>query len=171
MGSSGGPLLNLKGEVIGMTTTSDDDTPCCTYAIPSNTIKHIVPILVETGKYIHPWLGLTTATLTSDIAERVEGLEPNFKGVLVHSIVNNGPADKAGLKDIIINENNETGTIGDIITAIDGEPVTTADEFNAYIDEHKFVGNNITLSIYRSGQILNLPVTLGQNPDFSSNDK
>ncbi len=64
-----------------MTTNSDDDTPCCTYAIPSNTIKHIVPTLVETGKYIHPWLGLTAATLTSDLAESVEGLKPNFNGV------------------------------------------------------------------------------------------
>jgi S1-C subfamily serine protease len=46
-GNSGGPLFNIQGQVIGMTTASDEDTPCCTYAIPSNTITHIVPILVE----------------------------------------------------------------------------------------------------------------------------
>ena len=59
----------------------------------------------------------------------------------------------------------------DIITAIDREPITTADEFKAYIDEHKFVGEKVELSIYRNGQTLNRPVTLEKNPDFSSNNE
>ena len=170
-GNSGGPLLNLKGEVIGMNTASDDDTPCCTYAIPSNTIKHIVPILIETGEYIHPWIGITPVTLNADPQAR-QSIPSNIQGVIVSSIDRGGPADKARLKGSIINQFGEREG-GDIITAIDRQPITTADEFNAYIDEHKSLAEKVELSIYRNGQPLNrpVPVTLEQNPDFSSNDE
>src|SRR5919106_1793083 len=98
-GNSGGPLLNMKGQVIGMNTASfTSDTSGFSgigLAIPSNAITRIVPALIEKGNYTHPWLGFTAATLTSDLAESVEGLERNFKGVLVDSIVRNGPADIA----------------------------------------------------------------------------
>jgi S1-C subfamily serine protease len=169
-GSSGGPLLNLKGEVVGMNTAGDDNTPCCTYAIPSNTIKHIVPTLVETGEYIHPWLGLVPITLNVD-SQSSESIPSNIQGVIVSYIDRDGPAHKAGIKGSIINQFDET-EIADIITAIDGEPVATADEFNAYIDEHKSVGDNVVLSIYRNnGQTLNLTATLEGNPYYSSNNE
>jgi S1-C subfamily serine protease len=170
-GNSGGPLLNLKGEVIGMNTAADDDTPCCTYAIPSNTIKHIVPTLIETGEYIHPWLGLAPLTLNED-PQASKSIPSNIQGVIVSYIDRDGPAHKAGLNGSTINQFDEIELRGDIITAIDGEPITTADEFNAYIDEHKFVGDNVVLSIYRNnGQTLNLGVTLEENPYYSSNNE
>src|SRR5215217_5615582 len=78
-GNSGGPLLNMNGQVIGMNTaTLASDTGGFSgigLAIPSNAITRIVPALIEKGNYTHPWLGLTAATLTSDLAESVEGLE------------------------------------------------------------------------------------------------
>ena len=170
-GNSGGPLLNLKGEVIGMNTAADDDTPCCTYAIPSNTIKHIVPTLIETGEYIHPWLGLAPLTLNED-PQSSESISSNIQGVIVSYIDRDGPAHKAGLNGSTINQFDEIELRGDIITAIDGEPVATADEFNAYIDEHKIVGDNVVLSIYRNnGQTLNLGVTLEENPYYLSNNE
>ena len=178
-GNSGGPLLNLKGEVIGMNTASEDDTPCCTYAIPSNTIKQIVPILIETEEYIHPWIGLKPVTLNADLQATLNAdpqarklISSDIQGVIVSSIDKGGPAEKAELKGSIINQFGEREG-GDVITAIDGEPITTADEFNAYIDEHKSVGEIVKLSIYRNGQPLNepVPVTLEQNPAFLSNDK
>jgi S1-C subfamily serine protease len=169
-GNSGGPLLNIQGQVIGMTTASDD-TPCCTYAIPSNTITHVVPILVENGEYIHPYIGLEPRTLSVGLlAESFEDLPSTFKGVVVTKIDRGGPAHKAGINGSITDQFGDPSG-GDIITAIDGEPITTADEFNAYIDEHKFVGEKVELSIYRNGQTLNRPVTLEKNPDFSSNNK
>jgi S1-C subfamily serine protease len=168
-GNSGGPLLNLKGEVIGMNTAADDDTPCCTYAIPSNTIKHIVPTLIETGEYIHPWLGLAPLTL-NEYPQSSESISSNIQGVIVSYIDRDGPAHKAGLNGSTTNQFDEIELRGDIITAIDGEPVATADEFNAYIDEHKIVGDNVVLSIYRNnGQTTNFGVTLEENPYYSSN--
>ena len=170
-GNSGGPLLNLKGEVIGMNTAADDDTPCCTYAIPSNTIKHIVPTLIETGEYIHPWLGLAPLTLNED-PQSSESIQSNIQGVIVSYIDRDGPAHRAGLNGSTINQFDEIELRGDIITAIDGETITTADEFNAYIDEHKFVGEKVVLSIYRNnGQTLNLGVTLEENPYYLSNNE
>jgi S1-C subfamily serine protease len=170
-GNSGGPLLNLKGEVIGMNTAADDDTSCCTYAIPSNTIKHIVPILIETGEYIHPWIGFTPLTLNADPKAR-QSIPSDIQGVIVSSINKGGPVHKANLSGSIINQFGEREG-GDIITAVDGESITTADEFNAYIDEHKSVDEKVELSIYRNGQHLNKPVrvTLVENPDFPSNDE
>src|ERR671918_2535676 len=96
-GNSGGPLLNMNGQVIGINTAGLFGSGIG-FAIPSNAITRIVPALIEKGNYTHPWLGFTAATLTSDLAESVEGLERNFKGVLVDSIVKDGPADKVGIQ-------------------------------------------------------------------------
>ena len=167
-GSSGGPLLNLRGEVVGMNTAGDDNTPCCSYAIPSNTIKHIVPTLIKTGEYIHPWIGLEPLTLNNIDPQSGTSIPSNPQGVIVSYIIRDGPAHKAGIKGSVINQFDETEE-GDIITAIDGKHVTTVDEFNAYIDEHKFVGDNVVLSIYRNGQPLNVRVTLEENPYWTLN--
>jgi S1-C subfamily serine protease len=78
-GNSGGPLLNMNGQVIGMNTAGLFGSGIG-FAIPSNAITRIVPALIEKGNYTHPWLGFTAATLTSDLAETVEGLERISKG-------------------------------------------------------------------------------------------
>src|ERR671918_1593318 len=116
-GNSGGPLLNMNGQVIGINTAGLFGSGIG-FAIPSNAITRIVPALIEKGNYTHPWLGFTAATLTSDLAESVEGLERNFKGVLVDSIVKDGPADKVGIQGRITDQYAEKHG-GDIITAID----------------------------------------------------
>src|SRR5918993_2976648 len=120
-GNSGGPLLNMNGQVIGVNTAGLFGSGIG-FAIPSNAITRIVPALIEKGNYTHPWLGFTAATLTSDLAESVEGLERNFKGVLVDSIVKDGPADKAGVNGSITDQYGEKHG-GDIITAVDGHNV------------------------------------------------
>jgi S1-C subfamily serine protease len=166
-GNSGGPLLNMNGQVIGMNTaTLASDTGGFSgigLAIPSNAIARIVPILIEKGNYTHPWLGLTAATLTSDLAETVEGLERNFKGVLVDSIVKDGPADKAGVNGSITDQYGERHG-GDIITAVDGHNVIHTEDFISYLEEQKKVGDKITLTIYRNGQFLDLEITLQERP-------
>ena len=100
-GNSGGPLLNMQGQVIGINTAAvisdKGGFSGIGLAISSNTAKRIVPILIERGNYTHPYLGLTAATLTSDLARSVSGLNPNFQGILVDSIVKGGAVDKAGL--------------------------------------------------------------------------
>ena len=166
-GNSGGPLLNMNGQVIGMNTaTFTSDTSGFSgigLAIPSNAITRIVPALIEKGNYTHPWLGLTAATLTSDLAESVEGLERNFKGVLVDSIVKDGPADKAGVNGSITDQYGERHG-GDIITAVDEHNVIQMEDFISYLEEQKKVGDKITLTIYRNGQFLDLEMTLQERP-------
>jgi S1-C subfamily serine protease len=166
-GNSGGPLLNMNGQVIGMNTaTFMSDTSGFSgigLAIPSNAITRIVPALIEKGNYTHPWLGLTAATLTSDLAESVEGLERNFKGVLVDSIVKDGPADKAGVNGSITDQYGERHG-GDIITAVDEHNVIQMEDFISYLEEQKKVGDKITLTIYRNGQFLDLEMTLQERP-------
>jgi S1-C subfamily serine protease len=166
-GNSGGPLLNMNGQVIGMNTaTFISDTSGFSgigLAVPSNAITRIVPALIEKGNYTHPWLGFTAATLTSDLAETVEGLERNFKGVLVDSIVKDGPADKAGIKGRITDQYGEKHG-GDIITAVDGRIVNQNEDFISYIAENKGVGDKITMTIYRNGQFLHLEMTIQERP-------
>jgi S1-C subfamily serine protease len=161
-GNSGGPLLNMNGQVIGMNTAGLFGSGIG-FAIPSNAITRIVPALIEKGNYTHPWLGLTAATLTSDLAESVEGLERNFKGVLVDSIVKDGPADKAGVNGSITDQYGERHG-GDIITAVDEHNVIQMEDFISYLEEQKKVGDRITLTIYRNGQFLDLEMTIQERP-------
>jgi S1-C subfamily serine protease len=97
-GDSGGPLLNTRGEVIGMNTaiTGTNTLSGIGFAIPSNTITKIIPILIEKGYYPHPYLGLVVASLTSDLAKDA-GIPINLRGIYVDRITQNGPADKAGI--------------------------------------------------------------------------
>ena len=166
-GNSGGPLLNMNGQVIGMNTatfiSATSGVSGIGLAIPSNAITRIVPALIEKGNYTHPWLGLTAATLTSDLAESVEGLERNFKGVLVDSIVKDGPADKAGVNGSITDQYGERHG-GDIITAVDEHNVIQMEDFISYLEEQKKVGDRITLTIYRNGQFLDLEMTIQERP-------
>jgi S1-C subfamily serine protease len=156
-GNSGGPLLNSQGQVIGMVTAGVKGEQCCTYVVPSNTISRVVPALIETGEYIHPWIGLTAITLNADPVVR-ELVPENIQGAIVYDIVRDGPAHKAGLRGVAINEFRET-EVGDIITAVDGQPISTSDEFNAAIDEHS-VGDDVDLTLYRNGTIEHVLVTL-----------
>ena len=159
-GNSGGPLLNMNGQVIGINTAGFSGIGL---AIPSNAITRIVPALIEKGNYTHPWLGLTAATLTSDLAESVEGLERNFKGVLIDSIVKHGPADKVGLNGSVTDQYGEKHG-GDVITAGDGRNVIKMEDLISYLEEQKKVGDKITLTIYRNGQFLDLEITLQERP-------
>ncbi len=155
-GSSGGPLINNQGQVVGMTTASDD-AQCCTYAVPSNAISRIVPVLIEKEEYIHPSIGLIPITLNSDPEVR-EAVPENIQGVIVDTIKRDGPAHKAGLRGSIVDEFGELN-FGDIITAIDGKPIKSADEFNAVIDEHS-VGDSVVLTLYRNGTLQSTIATL-----------
>ena len=168
-GNSGGPLLDMQGQVIGINigrigpVGSPGPYPGLTVAVPFSTITRIVPTLIEKGIYVHPYIGLAGATLTSDLAETINGLPRNFKGILVNSIVKDGPADKAGVQASTIDKYSNTHG-GDVITAIDGHAVVRIEDLISYIEEHKFVGNSMTLTIYRNGQMLDLKATLQGRP-------
>src|ERR671914_1676698 len=160
-GNSGGPLLNMKAEVIGVNTAGIFPGNIG-FAVPSNAVKRIVPTLIEAGNYTHPWLGMTGGPLTSDMAQR-EGLERNFKGVIVDTIVKDSPADKAGVNGSITNQYGER-LGGDIITAVDGNPVIRMEDLISHLETEKSIGQNMTLTIYRDGNILDKQITVGERP-------
>jgi S1-C subfamily serine protease len=172
-GNSGGPLLNMQGQVIGINTAGifDSDQGGSTglgFAVSSNTVMRIVPTLIEKGHYIHPYVGLTSTTLTSDLAETINASLPiNFNGVYVDQIKKSSPADKAGIHGSTIDQYS-TKHGGDIITAVDGHAINKSDDLNSYIDDHKSVGDSAVFTIYRNGHILNLKITLAARPYTSS---
>jgi S1-C subfamily serine protease len=168
-GNSGGPLIDLNGDVVGMNTAIFSNTGAYTgvgFAIPSNDIVRIIPSLVQTGTYDHPWLGISGFKLSPTLAE-VFGLPHNYKGVLIEDVVPNGPADKAGLKGMLVQGNRygqQQIIDKDIITEIDGKPVSRIDDIISYLDINKKVGDKITLTVNRNGQIIDLVATLDARP-------
>ena len=166
-GNSGGPLLDIQGEVIGINTaikTNTGEFSGIGFAIPSSAIKRIIPELIENGKYSHPWLGISGTSLNPDISESL-GLERNYKGVFVSSVVKDGPAQKVGLVDGILDKNNKV-TSGDVIISVDGNTVKRIDDVIFYIEEHKHVGDKMKLTVNRNGQILEFEPILQERPDL-----
>jgi S1-C subfamily serine protease len=173
-GNSGGPLLNSQGEVVGINTAVFSGTGTFSgigFAVPSNAITKIVPTLIEKGTYPHPYFGAKIATLTSDILQNVTTDLPsaartalsNLKGAYVDTITKNGPADKAGVHGSTTDQYSKKHG-GDIITAIDGHPIVKSDDLITYIDQHKSVGDSVTLTVYRNGHTLDLKATLTARP-------
>jgi S1-C subfamily serine protease len=166
-GNSGGPLLNMQGEVIGMNTAILSGTNTFSgigFAIPSNSITKIVPTLIEKGYYLHPYLGFTSGTLTSDLAENAS-LPANLEGAYVNTIIKNSPADKAGIHGTTIDQYG-TKHLGDVIIAVDGHNITKSDDLVNYIGQQKSVGDNLTLTVYRNGHAVDLKVTLAARPSL-----
>jgi len=168
-GNSGGPLLNLNGEVIGINSAIFSNTGVYAgvgFAIPSNTVKKVIPELIKVGKYDHPWIGITGVDITPEIAERMNLTEA--KGFLVIDVNSNSPADKAGLRggDRIDNiDGREIEIGGDIIIGIDGKPVRKIDDILTHLELEKSVGDNLTLTIIRNGTIQEKNTILQSRPD------
>jgi S1-C subfamily serine protease len=168
-GNSGGPLLNTKGEVIGLNVGriisigAPGPYPGLTVAAPSNALLRIVPTLIAKANYSHPYIGLVGSTLTSDLAQTINNLPRNFKGILVNSIVKDGPADKAGIEASTVDKYDKRHW-GDIITAVDDHPVIRTEDLISYIEEHKSVGESVKLSAYRNGQIISVNTILVARP-------
>jgi S1-C subfamily serine protease len=168
-GNSGGPLLNIQGELIGMNTAIFSGTGTFSgigFAIPSNMITKIAPTLITKGYYMHPYLGLKGGALTSDLAQNLTGTPTaatNLSGIYVDTITKDGPADKAGLHGSTTDQYSKKH-VGDIIIAIDGHKVVRIDDLGSYIDQHKSVGDNITLTVYRNGHVIDLKTTLAARP-------
>ena len=168
-GNSGGPLLDLSGEVIGINSAIFSNTGVYAgvgFAIPSNTLEKVIPSLIEKGSYKHPWLGVTGVDVTPDIAEKMNLTEA--RGFLVIDVNANGPADKAGIQggdeiDRVNGREVELG--GDVIIAIDGKPVRKIDDVLSHLEREKSVGDKISLTIIRDGNVQEKNTTLEERPD------
>jgi len=160
-GNSGGPLLNTKGEVIGVNTAGIFPGGIG-LAVPSNTVLRIIPVLMEEKNYTHPWLGVTGNTLTADLAKR-EKVDRTLKGVIIENIVRSSPADLAGLNGSYTNQYGEKRG-GDIVTAVDGKQILKMEDLISFLELNKAVNDNATLSVYRDGEIIDKQVTLKSRP-------
>jgi serine protease Do len=151
-GESGGPLVNMKGHVVGMMTLASE-TRTIGFAVPINVIKTLIPRLVNGEKIRWGWLGATFAELRFELADRL-GLSP-LRGVLVSSVLADHPADKAGVlsRDVILSVNE---------TAVDRPSEVLR------IVKGTEAGNEIRLTIFRGGETFVLPVKLGQKPDMAA---
>ena len=172
-GNSGGPLFNLNGEVVGVnqsirTTNVDATTGNAVnsgvgFSVSINLVKRVVPGLIRDGKYEYPYLGLSSSEL--GLAE-MEALGVNtYTGAYVISVVPGGPAEEAGIRA------GETTTSvpglnagGDLITAMDGQPIASFDELLSFLVTNKSPGDTVVLTVLRDGQPVDITVTLGTRP-------
>jgi 2-alkenal reductase len=164
-GNSGGVLVNTSGEVIGVTSAIQSTTNAnagIAFAIPSHIVERIVPVLIKDGRYQHPSLGLSGITLTANYATEM-GLDANTHGVLITNITPGGAADLAGLKETTqqyTRYNRGIIIFGDVITAIDGNPVRTYEDLVSYIFNKTEVGQKVKLTILRDGKEMSVTATL-----------
>ena len=164
-GNSGGVLVNTSGEVIGVTSAIQSTTNAnagIAFAIPSHIVERIVPVLIKDGRYKHPSLGLSGITLTANYATEM-GLDANTHGVLITDITPGGAADLAGLRETTqqyTRYNRGVIIFGDVITAIDGNPVRTYEDLISYIFNKTEVGQRVELTILRDGKEMTVTATL-----------
>jgi S1-C subfamily serine protease len=161
-GNSGGPLLNARGELIGMNTaiaTRSGDNAGIGFAIPVNTMSRVVPQLISTGRVARPTIGILQVFETEN-------------GLLIVNMTPGGPAEKSGLLGSSIQRRKTRSVLGmieqetvdhsqaDLIIAIDETKVKQADDLLSVI-ETKRAGEVVRLTILRAGKALSIPVTLG----------
>jgi S1-C subfamily serine protease len=169
-GNSGGPLLNMRGEVIGINSAIYSTTGQFAgvgFAIPSNTLAQVVPSLITTGSYQHPWLGVAGRDITPGLADRLGLNEP--RGFLVMDVVAGSPAEKAGIlkgtEDTVI-DGIPIKLGGDVIIAVDSNTVRKIDDLLAYVEMEKSVGDDLELTILREGQMMQVVATLAARPSM-----
>jgi Do/DeqQ family serine protease len=156
-GNSGGPLLNQRGEVIGVNTAIIGGAQGLGFAIPINTAQNIAEQLIAKGKVDHAYLGIRMATLTPALRQQINS-DPETtlkitddRGVVVVGIMRNSPAARSGLQ------------LGDIIQKINGAAIATSDQVQQAVEKNA-VGGTLQMEVKRSGRSLNLAVRLGTFP-------
>jgi len=173
-GNSGGPLLNLNGEVVGInqaiqtnnfSLTGEPTNSGIGFAISSNIVKRVTPYLISDGKYDYPYLGITSKGSDLTLLEQEALGLPRSTGVYVTGVTDGGPAEKAGLRG-----GNQDTSIpglqagGDLIIAVDEQPVVTYNDLIGYLVKSKSPGDKINLTIIRDGKQMNVDLTLDKRP-------
>jgi S1-C subfamily serine protease len=171
-GNSGGPLLDLNGQVVGVNEAIQLDPTTGAnsgigYAISVNVVKRVIPSLIERGKYDYPYLGIAARDNLPLEAINALGL-PRTSGAYVTDVTLNGPAAQAGIRAGTqpVNVPGYLGLMagGDLIIAADGRSVLTFDDLVRYLAAHKSPGDTIVLTILRGDQQMDVTVTVGKRP-------
>ncbi len=180
-GNSGGPLFDLKGEVIGVNAQIVSQRGVNSgvgFAIPSNLVRRVVDELIRDGEVRYSYLGIGSSWqiaprqgsvslfINLNLIETLN-LPNNLRGVVIGSVLTGGPADRAGLRnpgEAVRVRGQLVPTAADIITAINGVPVTDMNTLVSWLASHTRPGDEVTLSVWRDGAPLSLPLTLGERP-------
>ena len=164
-GNSGGPLLNSRGEVIGITTmiasNGADQSSGIGFAIPINTAKAVLDDFAKYGYVRRPSLDIETLAIGPDIAEQI-GLPADY-GILIDRVVPGGAADKAGLKggtQRAYQGNTPVMLGGDLIVGMDGQEITSPQDLSAVLTSHR-AGDDVTVTIFRGRKKMDVRVKLG----------
>jgi 2-alkenal reductase len=167
-GNSGGPLLDSKGQVIGVNTAIRSLTGVNSgvgFAIPVDIVSRVVPELITHGRYRHPWVGVTGLTIS---AEMVEAMDlPVETGVLLFTVEPDSPAERADLqpgdREVVVS-GRPMRAGGDILVAIDESIVKDFDDLINYLASRTSVGDVVTLTVVRDGVEIKIQLTLDERP-------
>jgi len=172
-GNSGGPLLDLNGYVLGVNSqivSTSGASAGIGFAVSANTVQRVVVELIARGYYPHPWVGTQMTALTPSVANwfREAGMNiPVDAGLLVLSVAQGGPADVAGIRggDRIVRMGRYQVPVGgDIIIAVDGQPVADMETWTIYLETQRMIGDTVQITILRAGQEQVIPVVLEEQP-------
>ena len=172
-GNSGGPLLDLSGQVVGVNSqilSPSGASAGIGFAVSANTIRRVVPALIATGRYPHPWLGARTVDLTPSTLRvlREVGMDLSVEtGLLVLQVVPGSPADLAGIRGATRWARvgrYQVPLDGDVIQTVNGAPVDTLQELTVYLETRTTVGDAIEITIVRDGQEQTVTATLQEQP-------
>lgn len=162
-GNSGGPLLDSRGEVIGINTAIEASANGVGFAVPINTAKSRMTELLKGGSIKTPWLGIQGMPASKEVAEELN--LSTDKGVYVVTVLPNSPADNAGLVAGGVDDMNNPKKGGDLITAIDDAKITSVPDLLSYLN-NKAPGDKVTLTVQRGEQTISVPVELEAWPDI-----
>jgi serine protease Do len=168
-GNSGGVLVDIEGRVMGVTAAIQSPVSANAgvgFVIPSAIVQKVVPSLIESGSYQHPWIGISGRPLTAELAEAM-GLGVSQRGALVIEVLPESPALKAGLRgsaQSVRVEGLNLPSGGDVIVSIDGARVREMADIIAYLARSTVVGQMVTLGVVRDGQEIEVELTLAPRP-------
>ena len=168
-GNSGGVLLDASGEVMGVTQSIDTSSGSSSgvgFAIPESIVEQVIPALINTGVYQHPYLGVTLVSLDPALAAKMN-LSSGQRGALIEAVTSGSPADKAGLKAGTTSFTDDNGTYtvgGDVIIAFNGQAVKSSNDVITYLADQGVVGQSATLTIIRGGKQMDITITPAARP-------
>jgi 2-alkenal reductase len=171
-GDSGGPLLDREGRVIGVNTmilSRWQSSVGVGFAIPVSIVKRVVPVLIDEGHYAYAWLGIVGRDLDRDTAIEMD-LPPTQRGALVLEVVEDSPAQEAGLRgsgETVSIDGVDVRTGGDVIVGVDDRDVSSMDDLIVHLVEEAQPGQEITLSVLREGREHRIDVTVTERPQDS----
>ena len=168
-GNSGGVLLDDAGALIGVTQSIDTSSGSSSgvgFAIPESIVEQVIPALITTGVYDHPYLGITVTSLDPNIAATMN-LSSGQRGALVVAVTSGSPANKAGIEAGSTNFTDDGTQVtvgGDVIIAYNGLTVKSSDDLITDLANEGVVGQSVTLTVLRGGKQITITITPGIRP-------